>query len=279
MEEAKFKVPTELIFNEQSPPLDIAVYAYLSIMSVSYLNHPICIAPNAIAYEIYGEPTAHAKDVSDSILRICQQYPSFVKQLSANAFLVDYQAQSNTIRYISIWQREMESILHSQYAYKISILKMFAVILGSLQKDIQIDNRNYFATTYPENWYSRKMNIALETIRKYFRCLESLQLIYVIQSPHKSNLIGRLSDRKLLLKWGSENGYQDNSDDTNRKRSLMQKFNRFKKAKKSGAEIPYSSSELKEIKQYIKDRNEKYRAWANFDPSAYDKIIDMSIFS
>lgn len=280
MEEAQFRIPNDLVLNPQTPPIDIAVYGYLSVLSITYLNHPVCLTPHTIAYEIFGNVELHLKEVRDSMIRLSTQYPLFINQLGANTFCIDHDS-SQAARHTTLWQHEVEKILHSDYSYKISLLKTFAVIVSSFQGKIKIADRQYFATDYTEGWYEQNLNMASVTIKKYINCLENLSLIYVLRETYKNNIISRYADSNLTQQWAVKHGYSAKtfSSDANRKRSLMQMFNRFKKAKESGAEIPYSPSEIKEIKKYISERNEKYRAWANFDPRAYDKIIDMAIFN
>lgn len=250
-------VPMNLIQNPDSTGMDIMSYNTLVMYGSNYFNESIYVTPIFVAGHV-----GNMKKATESLAFLSNQYPKLLektKRHNAYKFNISHKISKGTVK---VYYWEIETILNSEYSFKLELIKLFYLIVSSFKPNIE----NYKGTNCSSIWYANYMNVTLKTISLYMSCLKKLKLIFLFQDKaRKPNLIGRYEDKNSLWDWALHNGYTGGSrSSANEARSLMMKYHQLEKGRK------YSTNEVQQIKEYISWYNSNCEPGNEKDMSIFD---------
>lgn len=253
-------VPKNIVLNPNSTGLDILTYVLLNMYGKSIIDEPIYITPTYILGHIkeYSDFTK----ISKSMAFISDMYPDLLSETEfRNTYKLDISKRDNKL-FVKVPYCELERILQSDYSYKMNLIKMYYVIIGSFTPEIC----GFKGTNYGFGWFTDIMGVANKTISSYITCLNSLELIYIYQDKNrKTNIMCRYYDQQEIRKWAKEHGYTGGSrSSANEARSLMMKYHQLEKGRK------YSTNEVQQIKEYISWYNSNCEPGNEKDMSVFD---------
>lgn len=255
-------VPKDLVLNPNTTGLDILTYILLNMYGSNYFNDPLYITPSFVLGHI--KEGVNYDKIRQSFNYISDLYPDFLSETEMRStYKLDIHGL-DIKTFVKVPYYELQVILESDYSYKINLIKMYYVIIGSFISEIC----GFKGTNYGFGWFSDVMGTANKTISSYITCLNKLELIYVYQDKNrKTNIMCRYYDQQKIREWAKEHGYTGGSrSSSNEARSLMMKYHQIEKGKGTR----YSPSEISQIKSYIKWYNETHED--KKDMSVFDTI-------
>ena len=279
-EEKTIYIPKSLIDDPEVTGFDLVVFIQADLCSMRIFTEPFCLGAGTIAYKLFGSPIKHRAKIQDSFKRLATKYPLLFTMTSNKQYIVtDFNVKVEEYQ-VAIKLSEYDTIANSEYSYKFNMLKAYLVILSMARSYIKANGIGYLGTNFAYSWYANVCDCKEITFSNYVTCLEDLDLIYVYrpQDPHKTNVLAHKKYEKYIIKWTIENNYgKKESNETNKRRSLMGKYNYLVKQLDLGNPCPYSKKELKEIRAGVVAHNKYCKAQSKLDTTYLSKIKDITI--
>lgn len=279
-EEKTIYIPKTLIDDSEITGFDLAVFIQTDISSMRIFTEPFCLGIGTIAYKLFGTPNKDRAKIQNSFKKLVSKYPLIFSATENKQYIVtDFSTKIEEYQ-VAIKLSEYDAIANSVYSYKYNMLKAYLIILSMTCSYIKANNRGYLGTNYKYSFYATLCDCKEITFSNYVTCLENLDLIYVYrpQDPHKTNVLAHKKYEKYIIKWVIESNYgEKESNETNKRRSLMGKYNYLVKQLALGKPCPYSKKELKEIRAGVIKHNKYCKAQSKIDSAYLSKIKDVGI--
>lgn len=279
-EETKLFIPKTLIDDPEITGLDLAVYIQLNLCSIKLFDEPSCLGAGSIAYKLYKYSNKNRAKIQQSFQKLIIKCPTYFSSDGDKKYIITNFYNNTDEFQVRITLQEYDTIANSEYSYKFNMLKAYLVILSMARSYIKANGIGYLGTNFAYSWYANVCDCKEITFSNYVTCLEDLDLIYVYrpQDPHKTNVLAHKKYEKYIIKWTIENNYgKKESNETNKRRSLMGKYNYLVKQLDLGNPCPYSKKELKEIRAGVVAHNKYCKAQSKLDTTYLSKIKDITI--
>lgn len=243
----------------------VVVYVFLQVLTYSPNYDSVTFNTSQIVDQAYGEVSSHS--VGDKVKAglkciIDNGYLDIRRESSHwwRIFMTSYTLQENG--YVAVDASVIRSIMDKENLYnRPSIVRYYLLLLSSIYTKTKVG-------TYDQGWFCNILGVTKQTISKYTKVLEDLNLIYVYRSAFSniSNTYGRFEDRELVrIEGGKRSHGREAHDNANIKRRYVTMYRHFIEGKE------YEQDVLKEILQAMESRNnELAQLGANARGEVYD---------
>jgi len=217
-------IPSDLI-REGS---DLAIVIYSILQDPCMYMEDDCQMPYEYLYNaLYGELKVD-EIRKKQIMRALEDIPSIT--YNDKLIFIPSGCMLELPHFVTITRREFNAIMNSKHKLptKYSLLHYWCFIVKSFDWNIEKDGKRNFVGHMSLNYFAKQMQTTTTTIQRYNKCLEDLQLLYIVASRYNpetgarmSNNYGRYEDKDLINDFC--NGNVDPSG--NFKRSVAARYN------------------------------------------------------
>lgn len=250
--------PIRYLNNEELTSFDKIMLCYLlrfytAKTEFNYINIPV------LYHRVYNESYFKAsrrqqntfKENVDSLInKLLKEDLIEIEGEEQGTYIVTRLEKCENETFITINLDDVNKILRETNQFALAYY--YVLLMKSRNFTLNIMDKKGAVGYMPVNYFSEILNKSPLTIMNYNKRLEDMQIIYIRHSQKQGipNAYGLYEDKKRIDHYYS-NYYTFNiTKTTNRRRSLMQKYNN---AIRKG--IKYSKKEINEINEYIKQRN------------------------
>ena len=201
----KITIPNNML--QEATPLAVTLYSTISIYAKyaitegTYINMP----REKLQYDLYGQnckTTFMVKNILAGIAELEElkilKYNSDTKMVAIrrDAFWPD--------KYVGILGTELSKILTigEPGYFQWLLFYYYCHIVRSFNSYITIEERNNIIGTMAQSYFADLLDLNINTIRKYNKCLTENNLLYIAHiGNQKTNMYCRYEDRGLLKKY------------------------------------------------------------------------------
>lgn len=276
----KLKLKKEIVENKELSDNAVLVYVGLVMCMRHKLNRVFANRNMLMFYLTNKEKTSKRFDDSlkEGLQELLDKKIIICKQRNGSDYFLglDNIQLNDNDKFVFVSYDDVNKILNCSSQRKKSILRFYLLLLGTFIgknhiKDIREPEKyNNILGMMPQEYLAEIADVSTRTVSDYIKILEELELIYVSRCSftfkdskgrvkRHNNIYGLYSNKELIDDFASirYSMYDDfhqvqNSNATNKARSLMQKYNYLR-----GGTV-YDKATVDVIYNYVSEYNKKH---------------------
>lgn len=259
-------ISNEVIRDENLTDEAIIVYVFLQVLTYSPNYDSVTFSVSQIVDQAYGEVHSHSinNKVKNALIEIINNGYLDIKQESLQwwrVFMSSYKVQAQG--YVPVDADAIRKILDEEdLRNRPTIVRYYLLLLSTIHTKSKVG-------IYDQDWFRNVLDVSKQTLSKYTRILEKLELIYVYRSAFSdiSNTYGRFCDKELVEIEGDKRSKgHEAHENANSKRRYVAMYRSFLNGKE------YDIDTLKKIYSVMQDRNNELK---NLGANARGDVYDL----